>query len=348
MLTGALIALGLLVLLVGGSALATLVITLVLDRRYPPAGRFADLPGGRIAAIEAGPGQGGSAGPGRGTIVLLHGASANAADPMFGIGRRLADHGYRVVALDRPGFGWSDRSAGDPGARRDAASPAVQADAIALALERLGVPRAIVLGHSWSGALATNLALDHPERVSGLVLISPATHPWPGDPVQWYYRTAAVRGLGWLMTRTIVAPLGLSMLPRAVPAIFAPQAAPPGYLEASRILLVLRPSTFWANAEDLVGLHDFVARQSPRYGAIDVPTLVFAGDADRIVPTDLHARALVRQVPDAHLVVLPGVGHMPHYADPERLVTEIDALAARVAAREGARDAARAAEGEGR
>lgn len=338
MLTGILGVLALLVLvLVGGSALATLVVTLVLDHRYPPASRFADLPGGRIAAIEAGPRDGE---PSRGTIVLLHGASANAADPMFGIGRRLADHGYRVVALDRPGFGWSNRWAGDPGHERDPASPAAQAVAVGLAMERLGVPRAIVLGHSWAGALATNLALDHPERVAGLVLISPATHPWPGDPIEWYYRTAALRGLGWLMTRTIVAPLGLVLLPRAVPAIFAPQSAPPDYLEGSRIPLVLRPATFWANAEDLVGLHDFVARQSPRYGEIRVPTLVFAGDADRIVDTGLHARAFVRQVRDARLVVLPGVGHMPHYADPERLVSEIDALAARVATHEAARDAA--------
>ncbi|MGT2487297.1 alpha/beta fold hydrolase [Methylobacterium oryzae CBMB20] len=51
-------------------------------------------------------------------MVLLHGASANASDPMEGIGRRLAARGFRVIAFDRPGFGWSDRINGG-----DAAAP---------------------------------------------------------------------------------------------------------------------------------------------------------------------------------------------------------------------------------
>ena len=161
--------LGLVAMVLGAGALATLVITWRVEARHPPQGPFVPVPGGRLASIEAGPNP-----STRGTVVLLHGASANASDPMEGIGRRLAADGFRVIAFDRPGSGWSDRLGG-----ADMAEPAAQAHAIAAALARLGIGPAIVLGHSWSGALATALALDHPERVAGLVLAAPVAMPYP-------------------------------------------------------------------------------------------------------------------------------------------------------------------------
>ena len=122
-------ALVVLLLVLGG--LATAVIAWVVEARYPPAGRSVTVEGGRIAVIEAGPGEGRAR---RGTVVLLHGASGNAADPMQGIGRKLAGDGFRVVAFDRPGFGYSDRIRG-----AEAASPAVQGAILAQALEKLGI-----------------------------------------------------------------------------------------------------------------------------------------------------------------------------------------------------------------
>jgi pimeloyl-ACP methyl ester carboxylesterase len=78
--------------------------------------------------------------------------------------------------------------------------------------------------------------------------------------------------------------------------------------------------------------HAFVTDQSRRYGAIRAPTVIVSGDADRIVRADLHSRALEREIPNARLVLLPGVGHMPHLAAPDRIVAEIDALASAMAA----------------
>jgi len=111
--------------------------------------------------------------------------------------------------------------------------------------------------------------------------------------------------------------------------VFAPQASPPGYVERSRIPLVLRPGAFRANAEDVSGLYAFVARQSRRYGAIRTPTAIVSGDADTIVWTNLHSRSLEREIPGARLVVLPGVGHMPHHAAPDIVAREIEAVAAK-------------------
>jgi pimeloyl-ACP methyl ester carboxylesterase len=307
------------VLLLAAAALTTWFITQIVEARYPPTGRFVEVGGGRLHLIDAGP----TDRPPLGTLLLLHGASASSADPMLAIGRTLAQK-YRVIAPDRPGHGWSDRIAG-----ADAASPARQAGIIREMLERLGVERAIVVGHSWSGALATNLALDHSDRVAGLVLLAPVSHPWPGGAISWYYKPATARWLGWLLTRTLAAPAGLLGLDPGIQVVFAPQAAPPRYREDARVPLLLRPAAFQANAEDVAGLHAFVLRQSSRYGAIRAPTVIISGDADTIVWTNLHSRSLSHEIPEAKLMVLPGVGHMPHHAAADLVIREIEALAER-------------------
>lgn len=308
------------VLLFAAGAFATWVITRGIEARYPPTGRFVEVGGGRLHVIDAGPGDR----PPLGTVLLLHGASGSSADPMLAIGRTLASR-FRVIAPDRPGHGWSDRIGGP-----DAASPARQAALIREMLDQLGVERAIVVGHSWSGALATHLALDHADRVAGLVLVAPVSHPWPGGAISWYYKPATARWLGWLLTRTFAAPAGLLGLDLGIMAVFAPQQAPPQYREEARVPLLLRPTAFQANAEDVAGLHAFVAGQSTRYGAIRASTVIISGDADTIVWTNLHSRSLAREINDARLMILPGVGHMPHHAAADLVVREIQALAERV------------------
>jgi pimeloyl-ACP methyl ester carboxylesterase len=111
----------------GAPSPGTWIITLVVEARYPPAGRRVAVEGGHLAVIEAGPGEGAGVGGrpvqqhhraaarrplaraglddrevpalDRGTVVLLHGASANAMDPMLAIGRRLAGDGFRVLSF---------------------------------------------------------------------------------------------------------------------------------------------------------------------------------------------------------------------------------------------------------
>ncbi|MCK2052770.1 alpha/beta hydrolase [Methylobacterium sp. 37f] len=307
-------------LLAGGLVLAliaagiTLLISARIDARYPPAGPFVAVTGGRIATIQAGPNP-----SARGTVVLLHGASANAADPMTDLGRRLAAEGFRVVALDRPGFGWSDRPGGSA-----LATPRAQAAVIAEALANLGIGPALVLGHSWSGALATALALDHPDRVSGLVLVSPAVMPLPEmGPIPWYYRLALVPPVTWLLSRTVATPVGLYYLGPAGQSVFKPQSAPPGYLEASRAALVLRPATMLANVQDLMALPAALQQQSAAYGRIAVPTVIVTGDRDAIVPAERHARPLARLIPGARLVELAGIGHMVHAVATQAVVDEV-------------------------
>jgi len=317
----AVFAAGILLLFAVG-AIATWVIARQVEARYPPNGRFVEVEGGRLHLIDVQPPDRDP----RAAILLLHGASGSSADPMMAVGRALAAR-YRVIAPDRPGHGWSDRIGG-----ADAASPARQAVLIRQMLDQVGVERAIVVGHSWSGALATNLALDHADRVAGLVLLAPVSHPWPGGAISWYYKPVT-SWLGWLLTRTLATPAGLLAMGPGIMAVFSPQPAPPNYREEARAPLLLRPPTFQANAEDVAGLHAFVTAQSRRYGEIRAPTVIIAGDADRIVWTNLHSRSLAREIPGARLIVLPGMGHMPHHAAADLVVREIGALAEGAAAK---------------
>ncbi|TXM73849.1 alpha/beta hydrolase [Methylobacterium sp. WL69] len=318
--------LGLVAVVLGAGALATLLITLRIEARHPPQGPFVPVPGGRLASLEAGPNP-----SARGTVVLLHGASANASDPMEGIGRRLAADGFRVIAFDRPGSGWSDRLGG-----RDMAPPAAQGHAIAQALERMKVSPAIVLGHSWSGALATAIALDHPERVAGLVLAAPVAMPYPqAGTVPWTYRLALWPPATWLLSQTLATPVGLYYLPRVGGAVFRPQEAPADYLDRSRAALVLRPGSIRANLHDLAGLPGALAVQAPRYATLRVPTVVISGDADGAVPAGRQAVPLAAAIPNARLVLLPGIGHMLQYVAVDALADEVARLADRIAAERG-------------
>lgn len=305
-------------LVLGAGALASLVIALRVGSQFPPAGPFIELPGGRLATIEAGPREGA-----RATVVLLHGASANAADPMEGVGRRLAAQGFRVIAFDRPGLGWSDRIEG-----AQAGSPKVQGDLIAAALARIGIGPAILLGHSWAGALSLSIALDHPERVAGLVLVSPVARPFEQrQALSWYWRLALEPPVAWLLSRTVGPPAGLYFLDGAARSAFAPQPISDGYIARSRAALVLRPGALLANLQDLVALPAALSAQAPRYSSLRVPTLIVAGDADPLVRTDLQGGPLAREIPGARLVTLPGIGHMVPWVASERLAEEVGRLA---------------------
>ena len=100
--------------------------------------------------------------------------------------------------------------------------------------------------------------------------------------------------------------------------------------------LLLRPREFLANAHDLVTLKAAVAEQAPRYGNIKAPTVVISGDVDKTVSTNIHSRPLAEAVPDAKLIVLPGVGHMVQNAAPDLVIAEIDAMIGKLAHRTAA------------
>src|SRR5690349_16868233 len=127
------------------------------QRDNPPQGRFIDVDGVRLHYVERGSGQ---------PLVLFHGNGSMIQDFQSSGLIDLAAENYRVIVFDRPGFGHSLRP------RNVVWSPDAQADLFRKALERLGVQRAIVLGHSWGAFVAVALAVKHPSFVEALVLVS--------------------------------------------------------------------------------------------------------------------------------------------------------------------------------
>src|SRR5438132_3030187 len=153
-----------LTLILGVLAAVSAVGVAQLEAAHPPTGQFVEAQGVRLHVAVLGlardaPG----ADP---AVVLIHGASGNLEDMRLALGERLASS-HRVILIDRPGHGWSSRPESD-----EYASPARQAELVASALQQLGVRCAILIGHSWGGAVATAYALACPERTAGLVLRS--------------------------------------------------------------------------------------------------------------------------------------------------------------------------------
>jgi pimeloyl-ACP methyl ester carboxylesterase len=302
-------------LVAAGGWMTTSLATASAEARHPPPGSFVVLPTGRLHVVDSG-----APFDGAPVIVLVHGASSHHADLLSVLGPRLTPNA-RVIAIDRPGHGWSERLGG-----REMSSPALQGAAIAAALDALGVGKAVLVAHSLAGAAALSMALARPDLVGGLVLLGAVSHPWPDRSITWYYHPASMPFLGPLFTRVLAIPAGTVVLERSIDGVFAPQSAPPGYAESAQIRLVLRARTFVANAEDVSVLCDFVEAQAPRYHELSMPVIAIAGEDDTVVWTDIHSRALVKQVQNGRLAALPGVGHMPHHVVPDLIAREALAL----------------------
>lgn len=296
------------------AALATQVGALLAERNHPPGGMMVGADGGMLHVVEIGPRD--AAGL---PIVMLHGASSNLEVMRQPVGERLAQH-HRVILIDRPGHGWSMRS------RLEDSTPEIQGRMIAQALQELGVGKAIFVAHSWAGALGLRIALDQPQMVAGLVLLAPVAYPWPGG-VGRYNKLINTPVIGPLLAHTITLPLGLLLAEPGARGVFLPQPMPHDFVKNTATTLLLRPREFMANARDLVTLKAAVAEQAPRYAEIKAPITIIAGDeSDKTVSTRIHSRPLAATVPDAKLIVLPGVGHMVQNAAPDLVIAEIEAM----------------------
>jgi pimeloyl-ACP methyl ester carboxylesterase len=301
-------------------ALITRAGVLALQRNHPAQGRQIEVAGAKLNVVDIGPRD--AAGP---PIVMIHGASSNLEAMRQPLGDRLAVT-HRVILIDRPGHGWSTRT------RLEDSTPAIQAGMIDEALQKLGVGSAILVVHSWSGALGARMALDYPQRVAGLVMLAPVAYPWPGG-VGWYNRLVTTPVIGPLLAYTITLPLGYFLTEPGARSVFLPRTMPPDFVSDTATLLLLRPREFLANARDLVTLKAAVKEQSPRYPDITAPVVIITGEADKTVFTNRHSRPFAAAVPQTKLIVLPDVGHMIQNAVPELVISEIDAMIGKLAGR---------------
>jgi len=266
-----------------------------VEARFPAQGRFIEAEGARIHLREAGP----EHGP---RMLLMHGASSNLAELWGPLAEEFSPL-HRVVAYDRPGLGHSTRP------RRNAHTLALQARIAARVLEATG-GSALVVAHSLGAGVALRLALDHPHLVNGMVLIAPASHPYPGKPA-WWARLAATPLIGSVFA-LLIPWLGPIRSQASVANNFWPQPVPVSYLDEAAVPLIFRPAAFRASARDVVATNAEFGAQQPRYADLLTPAVIITAEKDRIVSPKRHARALAADLPAAELVIAPDAGHMPH------------------------------------
>ncbi|MBX5011555.1 alpha/beta hydrolase [Rhizobium lentis] len=285
------------------------------EQTFPNIGELTDVGGYRMNAVHV-PRPENADLP---ALIFIHGASGNLLDQVVAF-RAPLEGRAEMLFVDRPGHGYSER--GGP----DNAIPSGQADSIAKLMEKRGVEKAIIVGHSFGGAIAAAFGVRHPEKTAGLLFLAPATHPWPGG-IDWYYHVAATPVVGWLFNHAIVVPLGLSRLERGTLNVFRPNPRPSDYIQKTGPTLVLRPRTFHHNAKDFKRLLAYLKEQSPLYSKITAPTVIITGDKDEIVWEHLHSRGLARDIAGSELVIVRGVGHKPDYLATDVAIAAMEKIA---------------------
>lgn len=296
---------------------------------YPPLGDFVETSRGSLHFVQEGKGP---------DLVLLHGAGGNLREFTFDMLPRLTDR-YRVTVFDRPGLGYSDRAgAGDvPRLATQGDSPMEQAAMLREGCGALGVETPIILGHSYGGVVCYAWAISalddaHKANPAALVSLAGVTMPWPGE-LGLYYRVNGSALGGALAVPLLSAFVPESVVQERVRATFAPQDMPDGYYDYIGADLTLRPSTLRENVRQVNTLLPHVVEFSQRYPDLTLPIEIVHGEADTTVPIHIHAEEIIKVAPTARLTRLPGVGHMPHHANPTETVAAIDRAAERAGLR---------------
>lgn len=240
-------------------------------------------------------------------VILIHGfiSSSLIWSDVF---LPLADAGFRVIAIDLPGYGYSDK----PADGRYTINS--QAHAVFRLMDRLGIDKATIVGASYGGAVAATMALDFPKRVERLVLIGAVSNDEPKKKL--LMRISALPIIG-----DIVTPLFLGsrwVLRKRTEKVYRRIGQPldEHKLEARHHLLetanvqraMIRTARRWS-----------ANRIKREASLIRQPTLLVWGEVDTHVPITeaLHLRDTI---PNARLIIFRNCGHLPPTEYPERFV----------------------------
>lgn len=274
----------------------------------------------RVWGWSGGHGRGGSADatltPRDAAVVLLHGfgASTFSWEPVAtSLGERMP-----VVAFDRPGFGLTSRPMTWTGA--DPYSPEYQAELTVKLMDRLGIRRAVLVGHSAGGTIAAIIAARYPDRVSALILEDPAIFAGgPPAALTPLFRTPQFQRIGPLLSRSLGGQAGTDFIRSAW--------HDPGRITTATLEGYRRPlrSTDWDRALWLLTIAPRPADVPAILATVRTPTLVLAGDDDRIVPPDDSRRAAAL-VPGARFVTITACGHLPHEEQPAAFMDAVRAF----------------------
>ena len=283
------------------------------EHAVPPRGRFVAVEGCDIHYVERGEGR---------PILFIHGLGGTLHHMRRPLMEEFGD-GYRLIALDRPGSGYSTRPSRFDGRLSE------QARLVAGFIDALGLERPLLVGHSLGGAVALATTLLYPERIAGLALIAPLTQH--EDKVAPEFRRLAIPSplLRRIVSETLAVPTSVKMAAQTLDFVFGPQKPPHDYAVAGGAMAGLRPSHFYATSTDLVALRHDMPHIGTRYGEIGVPAGILFGSADRVLDHKRHGIAMEGRIGGIDVEIMEGVGHMPQYADTSRVVAFVRRIAER-------------------
>jgi pimeloyl-ACP methyl ester carboxylesterase len=285
------------------------------ERENPPSGHFIEVDGVRLHYVEQGQGE---------PLVLLHGNGSMIQDfASSGLIDQAAER-YRVIAFDRPGYGHSKRP------RTTIWTADAQSALIGAALEKLGVSKATVLGHSWGCSVAVALALRSPDLVGSLVLASGYYYPSVrADVVPM--SGPAIPVMGDTIRYTLSPLLARLMWPLLTRKIFGPAPMPEPFEEGFPKEMTFRPSQIRASAAESALMIPGAFAARGRYDEVRVPVVIVAGEEDRLIDIDDQSARLHSELPNSTIRRVPRAGHMVHQTAPEVVLAAIDEAARRAA-----------------
>ena len=196
-------------------------------------------------------------------------------------------------------------------------------------MEKLGLDKPLVVGHSLGGIISLALAIEHPDRISGLALLSPYTRY--SDRTAPQFRPLDIRQpwRRWFIANTFAIPDAVKTAPQMLDFIFGPQPIPADYPVAGGGMSGLRPSHFYATSSDLVATGEDMPRLQARYGEIKAPVGIIFGMADRVLPYRPHGLEMEDKIPGIEIELVNGVGHMIQYGATDQVASFIRRMAAK-------------------
>lgn len=303
---------GLIILVIGAGILLRTAAALREQGAALPAGStLVPTHAGRVAVRIEGPRD-------APVVLIVHGTAAWGGF-WRDISAHLARRGWRVVAVDLPPFGYSDR---DPQARYDRIT---QAERLGDVLRAVAARPATVVGHSFGAGAATELALRHPAQLRRLVLVDAALgtlDPAPGRSA--VARAVSMRVLAEGVTAaTVTNPLATGALLRSFMARKDAAAAwVPTIQQPMRRAGTTSAYALWLPA--LFATDDGAwSRTSARLAGVRVPVAIIWGAADTVTPLDQGQR-LARLMRAQQFTILKDVGHIPHVEAPAAFAAALD------------------------
>lgn len=278
------------------------------DQCEQPKEHYINIENTRVRYVEAG------AGPG---VVLIHGNAGSVDDFDFQSLGQLCRN-YRVIAVDRPGHGKSERP------NDSDATLQFQTHLLHETLSQLGVTRPVLVGHSWGGSLVLAYAVKYPRELSAIVLLAPAAYA-DGGPDQFLravLKTPVIGDVSLTVGRVL---LGEHLLKKELRKAFYPDALPDEYLRHA--------SSSWlghkqmrAILEDEYGLDKELEKVSKHYSEISIPVVIVTGDHDKIVSAKHNAFRLETSISQSQLIELKNTGHQVPQTHPESIYNALSLL----------------------